>query len=91
MSRTLTLRPKPAKMRPHTLPPADPAKISLSQSLGWRFIDRKGRYILQARAEQTVTYEPPALLNDGTIVSGHPLTRLETTWIDVPLVPEVYG
>lgn len=45
----LTLRPPPAKIQPHTLPPNDPAKVALSHTLGWRFIDRNRRYILQAR------------------------------------------
>ncbi len=37
-SRTLTLKKPP-----------DPAKIALSQRLGFRFVDRKGRYLLQAQ------------------------------------------
>lgn len=59
-SRTLTLKKPP-----------DPKKIALSELIGKRFIDRKGRYILQQR----VRYDE---------ASDH-------TWIDIPLVPEVYG
>lgn len=49
--------------------PPDPAKAALSERIGRRFIDRKGRYILQER-----------LIENG-----------ESTWVDIPLVPEVYG
>lgn len=75
MNRTkLTLRPQPAKLRPHQPTPADPVKISLSQALGFRFIDRKGRYIMQAKT---------VIFSDGDSASD--------TWVDIPLVPEVYG
>ena len=58
--KTLTLRKPP-----------DPEKIALSLKVGFRFVDRKGRYIMQAH----VRYEE----------------KNEHTWIDIPLVPEVYG
>jgi hypothetical protein len=70
----LTLRPPPAKLQAHTLPPNDPVKVALSNSLGWRFIDRNRRYILQARM---VMFAPGGFE--------------DFTWVDVPLVPEVYG
>jgi hypothetical protein len=51
--------------------PIDPAKIAQSIEVGFRFVDRKGRYILQAH----IRYE----------------AKDEHTWVDIPLVPEVYG
>lgn len=71
----LTLRPPPAKIQPHTLPPDDPVKVALSQTLGFRYIDRNRRYLLQARM---VMFPQP--------IAGDP----DYTWVDVPLVPEVY-
>lgn len=53
--------------------PSDPTKIALSESLGLRFIDKRGRYIMQARV---------GILNADLA---------ETTWVDIPLVPETYG
>lgn len=52
------------------------AAIDLSQQIGMRFIERKGRYIMQA---QVVGIE-----REGS--DDHSLT-----WIDVPLCPETYG
>lgn len=65
--RTLTLRPVPF---------VSEEKIKRTEQLGFRFIDRKGRYILQAR---TVVYPLPS--------AGEP----DRTWVDIPLVPEVYA
>lgn len=62
--------------------PPDPAKIAQSLEIGFRFIDRKGRYILQ----KNVVYERPII-----DCSAHYVTQKETTWIDIPLVPELYG
>jgi hypothetical protein len=84
----LTLRPPPAKLQRHTPPPADPVKIGLSDTLGWRFISRKGRYILQARMVRYEQGYGPS--PDGTHTI--PTTVIaDTTWVDVPLVPEAYG
>lgn len=78
MKRTLTLKPSPAKLKPEPMPVvSDPVKIALSRSLGWRFISRKGRYLLQARM---VLFAPDV-----------PGLEREHTWVDIPLVPEVYG
>lgn len=65
MAKTLTLKK-----------PVDPVKIALSLHLGYRYIDRKGRYILQARVN--VCYDQIAQPHDYT-------------WMDVPLCPETYG
>lgn len=56
---TLTLRGKRLKLAP--------------EEVGFRFVDRKGRYICQAH----VWY-------------GEGENR-EKTWVDIPLVPEVYA
>lgn len=56
--------------------PPDPAKVAQSEHFGFRFVDRKGRYILQHLVY--VGYDKP---------SSPP----EYTWIDIPLVPETYG
>lgn len=79
MRPTLTLkRPDPA-----TKPKVDPAKVALADSLGVRFIDRGGRYIMQ---KLVVSYE--GLPADFAVTPiGNERSR---TWIDVPLVPEVY-
>jgi len=61
-SKTLTLKK-----------PVDPIKVALSNQLGIRYVDRKGRYIAQA------------------IVAICNADQAETTWVDVPLVPETYG
>jgi hypothetical protein len=74
---------------PSTKPKVDPAKVSLSESFGWRFIERDHRYILQ---KLYVTYG--GVVSDQTL-SHHPwqsppTTELSRTWVDVPLVPETY-
>ncbi len=75
---TLTLRPAPAQMKPEPPPVlSDPVKIALAQSIGFRFISRKGRYMLQTRM---VLFAPDV-----------PGLEQEHTWVDIPLVPEVYG
>jgi hypothetical protein len=68
----LTLNPR---VDPATRPKVDPEKTALSDRLGWRFVDRGGRYISQ---RLLVSYT-----NDGC-------AELSRTWVDVPLVPEVY-
>jgi hypothetical protein len=68
--KTLTLKKAP-----------DPAKIALSLQIGHRFIDRKGRYILQVHVFKT-----PVL---GVHYSQ--ANSAERTWVDIPLVPETYG
>lgn len=53
----------------------DPAEaIDLSQRVGMRFVDKKGRYTLQMQLVEI------AGADEG-----------QTTWVDVPLCPEVYG
>lgn len=74
-SKTLTLRPGPS---------IDPKKIALSQDLGFRFIDKRGRYILQMR---TVIYPTAVSEVDRMPMLGRP----EHTWVDIPLVPEAYA
>lgn len=90
MKRTLTLRPAPATVKQKPLPPPpNPLKIALSEKLGWRFVDRSGRYILQAR---TVRYEQGHTTSAGRFGASVPCAIIvEQTWVDVPLVPEVYG
>lgn len=75
---TLTKRPDPA-----TQPRVDPAKVALSEALGIRFICRDHRYIMQ---RLIVTYETAFPISGGKGVT----TERSRTWIDVPLVPEVY-
>lgn len=79
-SKTLTLKK-----------PVDPAKVAQSLEIGFRFIDRKGRYILQKL--ETVRYERKVEIRsfNGVDVSRVSQVALETTWVDIPLVPEVYG
>jgi hypothetical protein len=67
--KTLTLRP---------VPYVDEKKLERAKEIGFRFIDRRGRYILQA---YTVCYRE----REGSIpVPDH-------TWVDIPLLPEVYA
>ncbi len=73
--KTLRLKPRPD---PATRPQVDPAKTSLSEKLGMRFICRDQRYIFQ---KLIVTYGNPA---------GEPTHEWSRTWVDVPLVPEAY-
>lgn len=75
--RRLTLKPK---VDPATKPKVDPTKVALSEKLGFRFVDRGGRYIMQ---KLYVTYWqlPP---------NQHQGTEDSRTWVDVPLVPETY-
>lgn len=72
MSRYKTLTIKPVTS-------VSPEKIKRSEDIGFRFIDRKGRYLLQ---KKIVRYE---------IVDAHLLPTDDYTWVDVPLVPEVYA
>jgi hypothetical protein len=67
---TLSKRPDPA-----TKPKVDPAKVSLSERLGFRFIERDHRYIAQ---KLVVSYS-----------DERPHERSQT-WLDIPLVPEAY-
>lgn len=60
-----------------------PDKTKVAEQLGMRFVDRKGRYMLQAR--QAVIYEVRASLSAGAAV-----TMKDHTWVDVPLVVETY-
>ena len=68
--KTLTLRP---------LPFVSSEKIKRTEDLGFRFIERKKRYILQARM---VCYPER---------EDCPVSKPEHTWVDIPLVPEVYA
>lgn len=68
----LTLKPR---VDPNTKPKLDPAKISLSEQMRARYVDRGGRYIFQQ------------LVVSFSIDSAHEISR---TWVDVPLVPEGY-
>lgn len=52
--------------------PPDPKKIELSMLLSLRFIERKGRYMLQAYVNISTNQDD------------------NLTWVDIPLVPEVY-
>ena len=79
--RTLTLRPR---VDPLTRPKVDPAKVSLSEALQMRYVDRGGRYIFQ---RLIVTYETVLELKEGAKSRTEERSR---TWIDVPLVPEAY-
>lgn len=88
MRTKLTLKPK---VDPATKPKVDPAKLSLSESLGMRFVDRGGRYIMQKLVvsygitrEAYFNKEPP-----GEYVRALE-GEISRTWIDVPLVPEAY-
>lgn len=75
MSTTLSLKKK------------DPAeKIAQSLQLGFRFVDRKGRYILQ---KQVVVYGERLGSEMGCTVVQTVI--IDSTWIDVPLCPEMYG
>lgn len=65
--------------------PPDPAKIALSLQIGFRFVDRKGRYILQ---KHLVTYVDRLCLRDGS--TAFERVSVDSTWIDIPLVPETY-
>jgi hypothetical protein len=55
--------------------PADPEKIARSLQIGFRFVDRKGRYIMQAHIPVGYQAQVPN----------------EHTWVDIPLCPETYG
>ncbi len=79
---TLTKRPDPA-----TKPKCDPAKVSMSESFGWRFIERDHRYILQ---KLVVSYLEGYIGNDGHGNSISVNVETSRTWVDVPLVPEAY-
>lgn len=72
--RTLSLK---KRVDPATRPQVDPAKVSMSEQLGMRFIDRGGRYIFQ---KLIVTYE----------FACDAQRERSRTWVDVPLVPEAY-
>lgn len=65
--------------------PADPQKIARSLEIGFRFIDRKGRYILQ---RHIVMYDTRTKAGAATEVER---VAVDSTWIDIPLVPETYG
>ena len=63
------------RVDPATKPKLDPAKAALSEMLRARYVDRGGRYIFQL---MVVSYTTD---NEA---------ELSRTWVDVPLVPEVY-
>lgn len=65
-----------------------PDKTKLALDLGMRFVDRKGRYILQAQTTIIVRYEPHTPTHANDSVTQVPV--MERTWIDVPLVVETY-
>lgn len=67
---------------PSTRPKVDPAKVTLSEAFGWRFIERDHRYILQ---KLVVSYE--TVFYAGMDPQQRELSR---SWFDVPLVPEAY-
>lgn len=65
--------------------PVDPAKIARSLEIGFRFVDRKGRYMLQ---KHVVTYGERMVSQGGlTLVQR---SVVDSTWVDIPLVPETY-
>lgn len=74
MRQKLTLK---KRVDPSTRPVVDPMKVALSERMGWRYVDRGGRYIQQ---HLVVTYEFVCDQN----------REVSRTWMDVPLVPEVY-
>jgi hypothetical protein len=67
-------------------PPADPVKIAQSLQIGMRFVDRAGRYILQQR----IVIYGERLMSSGNGTACE-RTVIDSTWIDIPLVPETYG
>jgi hypothetical protein len=69
-------------------PPADPVKIAQSLQMGLRFVDRSGRYILQQRV---VTYGERLMRSGDSFVTLCERTVIDSTWVDIPLVPETYG
>lgn len=79
----LTLKPKPD---PSTQPKVDPAKVTLSEQLGVRFVMRDHRYICQ---KLVVSYGEKTLANDFTVAKTAQM-EISRTWVDVPLVPETY-
>ncbi len=72
MRQRLTLKPR---VDPATKPKVDPLKVSLSEELKARYVDRGGRYIFQLLVVSYTTDN---------------VDELSRTWVDVPLVPEVY-
>jgi S1-C subfamily serine protease len=76
--KTLTLRPVPF---------VSPEKIKRTEELGLRFVDRKGRYLLQKL--HVVRYEARRGVHDGVTYVEDVVA--ESTWVDIPLVPEVYA
>lgn len=83
----LTLKPR---VDPATRPKVDPAKVALSEQLGWRFVDKGGRYIMQ---KLVVSYEVAFdVVKDGAYGNRVENRQEERsrTWVDVPLVPEAY-
>lgn len=79
----LTLKPR---VDPNTKPKLDPAKVSLSEQMRARYVDRGGRYIMQ---QLIVSYGERELTDDFTVVKTSTF-ELSRTWVDVPLVPEGY-
>jgi hypothetical protein len=65
--------------------PPDPAKIAQSLQIGLRFVDRKGRYILQ-KYVKVVAYE----LGGNMAGEKYDSINEHRTWVDIPLVPETY-
>lgn len=85
----LTLKPR---VDPATKPKLDPAKVSLSEELKARYVDRGGRYIFQLLV---VTYATPVEMLEKFHMSAsyyppEAIPEISRTWVDVPLVPEVY-
>lgn len=70
-----------------TLRRPDPAKIALSLQIGFRYVDRKGRYIAQVYVQKDLVH-----YHLGDDRSKPPSCSLNycRSWVDIPLVPETY-
>lgn len=82
----LTLKKRPD---PSTKPKVDPTKVLVANSIGIRFIERDHRYICQ---KLVVSYntEASVYFDERCQLSRTYYAELSRTWVDVPLVPEVY-
>jgi hypothetical protein len=73
--------------------PPDPAKIAQSLQIGFRLVDRRGRYILQVKIKKDPVHyhfgDPLCTLHPSC--PGHCSLNYCTSWVDIPLVPETYG
>ncbi len=82
MRKMLSLHPKPS---PASAPKVDPEKAAMAEALGLRFITRDYRHICQ---KLIITYETVFDIREGKTVGR--TQEVSRTWMDIPLVPEVY-